>query len=128
MLIDETLMCADVFTLCEGTLPVNNLLENHLQKGSILCMSLGESFQSAVRDGGAFPFSLVDVGAVSAGVVSVVLHVLLWVLVARPSRVDVTNLLIKAVGVDGVPLTFTNHEKQSAALLQASNIHLNVIL
>ena len=41
---------------------------------------------------------------------------------------DVTNILIKAVGVAGVSLTSTNHERQSSALLWASDIHSNVIL
>ena len=45
-----------------------------------------------------------------------------------PSGVDVTNMLIKGVGVAGVSLTCTNHESQSAALLQAPNIHSNVKL
>ena len=38
------------------------------------------------------------------------LLVLLWVQVAGPPVVDVTNILIKAVGIAGVSLTSTNHE------------------
>ena len=75
-----------------------------------------------------FTLSLVDVGIVSVGVVLAVLCVLLQVWVAGPLGVDVTNILIKAVGVTGVSLTSTNHERQSAALLQAADIHLNFIL
>ena len=88
------------------------------------------SFQSSVRVGGAFTFtlSLVDVGIGFAGVASAVLHVLLWVWVAGPPRVDVTNIFIKAVGVAGMSLTYNNHERQSAALLQVPDIHLNLIL
>ena len=42
-------MCVNVSTSCESALPLNNLLEIHLQKGSILCMNLRVSFQSSVR-------------------------------------------------------------------------------
>ena len=121
-------MCMNVFTSCEGTLQLSNLLEIQLQKGSVLCMSLRVSFQSAVRVGGMFTLSLVDVGVISAGVVSAVLHALLQVQVAGPSGVDVTNILIKAVGVAWVSLTSTICERQSADLLQASDIHSNLIL
>ena len=118
----------NVFISCEGALPLTNILEIGLQKGSMLCTSLRVSFHSVVRVGGVFTLSLVDVGIVSTGVVSAVLHVLLWVQVAIPSGVDVTNMLVKAVGVTVESLTFTNHERQSAALLWAPNIHLNDIL
>ena len=50
-------------------------------------------------------------------VVSVGLHVLLWMQVAGPSQVDVTNMLIGAAKVVGVSLTSTYHESQSAGLL-----------
>ena len=87
-------MRVNVFTSCEGTLPLSNLLEICLLKGSILCMSLGLSCQSSVRVGGVFTLSLVDVVIASAGVVLAVLCVLLlvWVWVAGPSGVDVTNM------------------------------------
>ena len=110
------LTCVNVFTSCEGALPFSNLLEIHMQKGSILCMSLRVSFQSAVRFGGAFTLSLVDVGVVSVDVVLAVLHLLLWLQVAGPCGVDVTNILIKAIGVAVMSLTSTNCERQSAAL------------
>ena len=97
------LMCMNVSTSCEGTLPLSNLLEIHLQKGSFLCISLRVSFQSSVRGGGAFTLSLVDVVIGSAGVVSAVLHVLLQVQMAGPSGVDVTNILLEAVRVVGCP-------------------------
>ena len=76
---------------------LSNLLELHLQKGSILCMSLKVSFPSYVRDGGAFTLSLADVVIGSAGVVSAVLNVLLQVQVAGPPGVDVINISNKAV-------------------------------
>ena len=53
--------------------------------------------------GGAFTLALVDIFIGSAGVVSAVLCLLLWVWVAGPSGVDVTNILIDAVGVLGCP-------------------------
>ena len=72
-----------------------------------------------MRGGGAFTLSLGDVVVGSLGaVVSAVLCILLWNWVAGPSRVDVTNLLIEAVGVAGMSLTSTNYDRQSAALLQ----------
>ena len=70
-----------------------------------------------MRGGGAFTLSVVDASV--GDVVSVGLHVLLWVQVAGPSGVVVINLLIEALGVVGVSLTSTNHDRQSAALLWA---------
>ena len=70
-------MCMNVFTSCEGTLLLSNLLEICLQKGSILCISPRVFFQSSVRVGGAFTLTLVDVVVGSAGVVPSVLHVLI---------------------------------------------------
>ena len=125
-LLMRPLMCVNVFTSCEGALPLSNLLEICLQKASILCMSLRVSFWSVtVRD--AFTLSLVDVGVVSVDVVSAVLHVLLQVQVAEPSGVNVTNILIEGVGTTGIWLTSTNHERQSAALW-APDIKMNWIL
>ena len=124
------IICVNVPTSCEGALPLSNLLEIHLQKGSVLCMSLRVSFLSSVRGGGtcAFTMSLVDTVVGCAGMVLAVLCILMWVWVAGPSGVDVTNILIKAVGIAGVSLTSTNHERQSAALLWAPAIHSKLIL
>ena len=72
--------------------------------------------------------SLIDAVVVSAGLVLAVLLVLLWMWVAGPSRVDVSNMLIKAVGNNGESLIFTNLERQSSALLQAPDIHSKLIL
>ena len=81
-----------------------------------------------MRGSGAFTLSLVDVVIGYAGVILAVLFVLLWVWVAGPSGVDVTNILIKAVGVAWISLKSANHERQPAALMQAPDIHSNVIL
>ena len=108
-------MCMNVSYSCEGALPLSSLLEIHLQKGSLLCISQSVSLQSSVRDGGAFTLSVVD-----TSVVCVVLRglcVLLCVWVAGLSGVNAISILIEAVGVAGVSLTSTNHERQSAALL-----------
>ena len=78
------LMCLSVFTSCECALPLSNLLEIHLQKESVLCMSLRMSFICSMRVGGAFTLSLFDLVITSAGVVLAVLHVLLWMWVAEP--------------------------------------------
>ena len=69
----------------------------------------------------------VDLKSVS-GVVSVGVHVSLWVWVAGPSRVDVTTMLMESLEVTGVSLTSTNCDRQSAALLQAPDIHSKVML
>ena len=61
-------------------------------------------------------------------VVSLGLCVLLQVRVAGLSVVYVINMLIEAARVAGVSLIATNHERQSAALLQAPDIHSNVML
>ena len=123
------LMCMYVSTLSEGVLPLSNSLEICLQKGFILCNSLRAFFWSSVKGGGIFTLSVVDVvvGSVSS-VVLVGLHVLLWVWVAGPSGVDVTNMFIEVMGVVGVSLTSTNHERQSAALVWVHDIHSNVML
>ena len=82
-----------------------------------------------MRGGGAFTLSVVDVVLTFVGyVVLVGLCVLLQVWVAGPSGVDVTNLLMEAVEVTGVSVTSTNHERQSAALLWAPDIHSKVML
>ena len=74
------LMWVNVSTSYEGALLLSNVLEIHLQQGSALCINLRVSFQSSMRGGGAFTFSVVDVVVGSVGgVVSVVLHVLLQV-------------------------------------------------
>ena len=121
-------MCVNVSTSCEGSLLLSNLLEIHFQKGSVLCMSLRASFLSSVRGRGTFAVSLVDEVVGSAGVVLAVLCIFLWVWVAGASGVDVTNILIKAVGIDGVSLTSTNCKRQSAALVWAPDIHSKSII
>ena len=70
-----------------------------------------------------FTMSLVDAVVGSAGVVLAVLCILLWVWVVGPSKLDVTNILVNAVGITGVSLTSTNYERQLASLLQAPDIH-----
>ena len=75
-----------------------------------------------------FTMSLVDAVVGSPGVELAVLCILLWVQVAGRSWVDVTTILIKVVGIAGVSLTSTNHDRQSAALLQAPDIHSKLIL
>ena len=62
------------------------------------------------------------------GVVSVGTSILLWVWVAGPSRVDVTAMLTGALEGTGVSFASTNLDRQSAALLQALDIHSKVIL
>ena len=110
----------------ECSLPLSNLLEKHLRKGSVPCISLRVSSQSSVSGGGAFTLSVVDASV--GDVILVGLCVLLQLWVAGPSGVDATNMLIEAAGVAWVSLTSINYERQSAALLQAPDIHSNVML
>ena len=78
---------------------------------------------------GALILSVFDVDLTPVGgVISLGVHVLLWVWVAGPSRVDVTNMLIEAEGFTGVSMMSTNHERQSAGLLWAPYIHSKVML
>ena len=82
-----------------------------------------------MRGGGAFTLTVFHMVLTSVGgVVSVGVHVLLWVQVAGPSAVDVTNILMEAVEVTGVSLTSTNCDRQSAALLWAPDILSKVML
>ena len=60
-------MCVNESFSCECALPLSNHLEIHLQKGSILCMSLRVPFQSSVRDGSAVTLLLVHVAVGSVG-------------------------------------------------------------
>ena len=62
------------------------------------------------------------------GMVSVGVSVLLWVWMVGPSRVDVNTMLMEALEGTGVSLTSTNHDRQSAALLQDPDIHSEVML
>ena len=59
---------------------------------------------------------------------SVGVCVLLWVWLAGPSGVDVSNMLVEAAEITGVSLTSTNCKRQSAALLQAPDIYSHVKL
>ena len=82
-----------------------------------------------MRGGGALTLSVFHVDITSVGgVVSLGVSVLLWMLVAGPSRVNVTTMLMEALEVTGVSLTSTNYERQSAALLWAPDIHSKVML
>ena len=121
-------MCMNVSTSCKGALPLSNFLEICLQKGSVLCMCLRVYILSSVKDGGVFTMSLVDAVVGSASSVLAVLYILLWVQVAGPSEIDVTNILIEAVGIAGVSLTSTNLERQPTALVEAPDIHSKLIL
>ena len=78
---------------------------------------------------GALTLSVIDVVVTSVGgVVSVGLHVLLHVQAAGLSGVDATSLLIETVRFAGVSLISINNERQSDALLQTTDIYLNVML
>ena len=73
-------MCVNVSSSCDSALPLSNILEIHLQMGSVLCMSLRVSFLSS---GGMLTVSLVDAVVGSAGVVLAMVCILLWVFSAE---------------------------------------------
>ena len=74
------------------------------------------SLQSSIRGGGALTLSVFDVDLTSAGgVVSVGIHVSLWV--AGPSRVDVTTMLMEVLEVTGMSSTSTNFETVSCLVV-----------
>ena len=53
-------MCMNVSTSCEGALPLKGLLEIHLQKGCVLCISQSVSLLASTKGRGAFTLSVVD--------------------------------------------------------------------
>ena len=108
-----------VSTSWEGPLPLSSHFEMYLQKGSIFYISQQLFLWSSMKGGGALTLSVYDV--------DLTISVLLQVWVAGPSRVDVTTMLMEALEVTGVSLTSTNCERQSAALLQAPDIHSKVM-
>ena len=70
-----------------------------------------------MRGGDTLTFSVFDVDLTTVGgVVSVGESVLLWVWVAGPSRVNVTNKFMESVEFSRVSLTHTNHERQTAVV------------
>ena len=108
-----------------GALPFSNLLEMHLQNGSVLCICSKASRCSAVNGFGVVVGSWETWCVVSGWGVEVVSEVFwVWLLAwkAGPSLEEAVNILIDVlVGV-------TNLERQSAALFLAPEIHLKVML
>ena len=117
-------MCVNVSTSCKGALPLSNLLKNRFAEG-ICPLHEPKSVLLIFCQQWTCIYLVIRI---CKGVVLAVLHVLLWVWVAGPSGVDVSNMLIKAVVAVGVSFTYTSHEGQSAALWQAPDIHSNVML
>ena len=60
--------------------------------------------------------------------ITVGVSVLLQVWVSGPSGVDVIAMLMEALQVAGVSLVFTNHDRQSTALLWTADIHPKMML
>ena len=114
---------------CCGALPFNKHLEIWLQNGSVLCIWSNASNLSAVRGLGVGVASGEIFGETSGCGVEVVsgesFLVQLLVFEAGPS-VCVTVSMLTVAGV--VVGSSTNHERQSAALFLAPEIHLKVIL
>ena len=90
----------------EGAMPLSSHFEMHLQNRSVLCISQRVSLQSSIRGRGAFTLSVFHMVLTSVGgMISVGVSVLLWVWVAGPSGVDITNILMESVEATGVSLT-----------------------
>ena len=114
-----------VSNLWHGALPINSLLEMHLQKGSVLCICSNASRWSAASDFGVGVASWERWGTASvgrAGVEFEVLWVWLLVLKAGPSLKEAVNMLRDVV------VSVTNLERQFVALFLALEIHSNAIL
>ena len=116
--------------LCFGAFPFDSHFEIHLQNGSILCICRSASNLYADKDFGVM-FCLSVMSSAIASVCGVesldelCWAVLLLVLNAGPSECVADSMLI-VVGLFWG--NFTRHERQSAALLQAPDIHSKVIL
>ena len=110
-------------------MPFNKCLEIHLQNGSVLCICSSASNLSAVRGLGIGVASEEIFGETSGCGVGVVsgesLLAQLLVLKAGLS-VCVTVSMLTVAGV--IIGSSTNHERQSAALFLAPEIHLKFIL
>ena len=115
MLVKKTLICMNVSNSWKGALPLSRHFEMHLPKGSVLCISWNVLVISGERWQCIHFVSVWHVLTSVGCVLSVGLCVLLWVRIAGPSGVVVTNILMEAVEATGVSLISTNHEKQSSA-------------
>ena len=116
--------------LCFGAFPFDSPFEIHLQNGSVFCICRSASNLSADKEFGVvFPVSVVTGTAASAcGVGSLdecCWAVLLLVLNAGPSMCVVDSMLTSVGLLWG---NSTKHDRQSAALLHAPDIHLKVML
>ena len=114
---------------CLGAFPLDTCLEICLQKGSVFCIWKRASNLSVVKDLCVGS----DVGMMS-GVTchcavdwSDARHCWVWLLVlkAGPSLFKTDTMLIDADGMEG---SSTRHDRQSAALFLAPEIHSNLIL
>ena len=109
-----------------GALPFSNLLEMHLQNGSVFCICSTASTWSTVSGFGAVVGSWEIWGVVSGCGVEVVLEgvfcVQLLVWKAGPSVEEAVSMLTD------VALGLTNLERWSAALLLAPEIHSKEML
>ena len=114
---------------CLGAFPLDKHLEISLQKGSIFCIWRRASNLSAVKDLGVGS----DVGVMSDVTCCCAVDwsdarccwVWLLVLKAGLPLFETDTLLIDA---DGIEVSSTRHDRQSAALFLAPDIHSNVIL
>ena len=117
--------------LCLGAFPVDRHLDIHLQDGSVFCICRSACSLSTAKDFNVGLVTLVTSGVMSdcgckvEPAVECCWRVQLLVLKAGPSRLVVDSMLILA-GVSWG--NSTRHERDSAALLQATDIHSKVVL
>ena len=110
-----------------GALPFSNLLEMHLQNGSVFCICSNASKWSAVSGLGVVVGSWEIWGDVSGCGVKVVLEELCCVqLLVWKTGLSVEETVSMVTDVD-VETGFTNLERQSAALFVAPKIHSKVM-
>ena len=114
---------------CWGAFPFDKCLDIHLQKGSVFCIWRRASNLSAVGDLGIG----VGTGETSGVILGCVVKVSgvgcwwVWLLLlkAGPSVFETDSMLISAEVVWG---NSTRHDRQSATLFLAPDIHSNVIV
>ena len=128
-LYNKPLTCVKRSVSCCGALLFDRCFDILLQKGSVFCICSRACNLSAVRDFGVVSFASEPFSVISGREVEVSIerHLQVWLLVlnAGPCVSVTDNMLIETGPSWG---NSTRHERQSAALLRAPEIHSKVML